>query len=94
MKKLLLSITAMGLASAALAQEETACGPSLEVHSFLANKYGEEPVFRGLDEGGALVEIWAGETSWSFLLTRPGQDGPVSCLLDDGEVWEGPKPNL
>jgi len=94
MKKLFLSAALAIMASASFAQSAPGCGPSSEVHSFLANEYGEEPVFRGLDEGGALVEIWAGETSWSFLLTRPGQDGPVSCLLGNGEEWEGPKPNL
>lgn len=75
------SVTAMAYAPKALAQDN--CAPTEMVHDTLGEQYGESLIFEGLDPRG-IAEIWAGDNSWSLVITRP--DG-ISCLVAEGQDY-------
>ena len=54
----------------------------------LEHRFGEAPIWRGLNGKGNVVELWVNpETgSWTYLLSPP--DGR-SCFIDQGSFWEG-----
>lgn len=64
-----------------------ACGEYPEVLSYLKDKYGEQPVGRGLDNGGRMAELFTSRegTTWTLVITYPNG---VACLLDAGDDWE------
>lgn len=57
------------------------------IANMLANKYQEHPVAFGLNDDGAMVEIFAslGGGTWTILVTGP--DGQ-SCIVYAGRNWD------
>ncbi|MEC9432819.1 MAG: hypothetical protein VYD87_07920 [Pseudomonadota bacterium] len=62
------------------------CGERRQVVSRLAEKYGETRRGYGLQQGAAVVEVFAsGSTgSWTILLSTPNG---LACLLAAGQNW-------
>lgn len=62
------------------------CGERRQVVSRLAEKYGETRRGYGLQQGAAVVEVYAsGDTgSWTILLSTPNG---LACLLAAGQNW-------
>ena len=61
------------------------------VLQILQERYKEAPVFMGVTHNGGLIEVLTSEggSSWSVVVTIPGQDEgpPISCLVAAGEGW-------
>jgi len=57
-----------------------------DVVEYLATKYDERPIARGVNSSGVLVEVFASAylTTWSIVVIRP--DG-WACLVAEGEDW-------
>lgn len=86
------AILAAALAlSAGAAQAQQPCGPRAEIVAQLEQKYGETRRGVGLQNRGAVTEVFASaETgTWTIMVTRP--DG-VSCLIGAGEAWLDERP--
>lgn len=68
------------------AQAQTPCAPRDQVIAQLEDEYGETRRGVGLQNRGAVVEVYASDATgtWSILVTRP--DG-VACLVAAGEAW-------
>jgi len=68
------------------AKAQTVCMPRAQFIAFLAEKYGEEPVARGLLASGMVMEMTAAAQrgSWTILFVRP--DG-IACGMASGDVW-------
>ncbi len=59
------------------------CGDREGIVKQLAERYGERPVWRGLDYRGQLVELFASKSgTWTIIVTVPGMP---SCLVAGGE---------
>ncbi|RMC37579.1 hypothetical protein [Paracoccus alkanivorans] len=62
-----------------------ACLPTQQIHTQLADTYHENRVMAGLNNAGAIIELWASvDGSWTVLLTLP--DG-MSCVMDTGHDY-------
>ena len=85
-------LTAMAVASCAPAYAQQ-CAITVDIHGELGETYGEEPIFLGMQADGTVIEIWAGDETWTAFVSRP--DG-MSCVLTDGVGYERPhmRPNL
>jgi hypothetical protein len=61
----------------------TGCGAHAEIKSWLAKRFDESPVLRGLQSDGHLLEVFAARNgkTWTMLVTAP--DG-TSCIVQDG----------
>lgn len=72
-----------------------AAAPLCGDHDWLANllkeKYGEQPVGRGLSHKDVMLEVYAspGGATWTLVVTRPGL---MSCAADAGENWRTLEP--
>lgn len=79
---------------AALMTLDVQCFPSKEVYAVLDERFGESRSYIGLNEGGAIVELWSDDDGSFTVLTTFAAD--MSCIVaggDDGRQIE-PKPNL
>ncbi|MBE0455173.1 hypothetical protein [Roseovarius autotrophicus] len=82
-------VLALALASSAgpvLAQGGT-CAPRDVVVNRLADAYGETRQSMGLGSQGAVVEVFASETSGSWTITVTGANG-ITCLIAAGQSFE------
>ena len=67
---------------------QEACGKYNEIINRLKTKYSEQVVGRGIDGMGRMVEILAGPTGWTVLLTRPNGIACVATTGKRGTTWE------
>ena len=92
MKKTLLTLTAgltlaTAAASLAHAQNLRHCAARDTVVERLAEKYGESRQALGLGTQGAVVEIFASESSGSWTITVTLPNGST-CLMATGQAFE------
>ena len=91
MRRITLALTAMMLASPALADGNAPNGPVCdarkEVIGHLSGKYSENPVALGLATNGGVVELLtaADGKTWTIVITLPNGQ---TCLVAAGENWE------
>lgn len=64
------------------------CLPRSELAVHLAENYGETLIAQGLDNRGALIELFAAPSRERWTLTETDVDGR-SCLIAAGEYWNG-----
>lgn len=71
------------------------CASVAQVIELLALGYGESPVASGLDERGALIQMWVNVETGSWTVTGTGPSG-TSCILAQGEGggFQAPEPNV
>jgi len=86
MKRYGLALMLASFAAPVLAQG-TACAPRDVVVKRLAEAYGETRKSMGLGAQGAVVEVFASETSGSWTITVTGTNG-VTCLIAAGQAFE------
>lgn len=81
-------IAALILATApAAAQQARNCGPRAAVVENLGKKYGESRQGIGLDDRGAMLEIFASAESGSWTITLTAPNGQT-CLIASGQSFE------
>jgi len=70
------------------------CASVAQVIELLTLGYGESPVAQGLDERGALIQMWVNPETGSWTVTGTGPSG-TSCVLAQGEggSYKAPEPN-
>jgi hypothetical protein len=91
MRRIALAVTAVMLASPALADGNAPNGPVCdarkEVLGHLAGKYHENPTALGLATNGGVVELLtaADGKTWTIVITLPNGQ---TCLVAAGENWE------
>lgn len=85
MKRILLTAVCVMAGLAVKVQAEPRCGDREVLTQFLAKKYGEAPVARGLSQG-RIVEMWGNEETgtWTAISTTPNG---VTCLLASGGAF-------
>jgi len=68
------------------------CAPRDMLLKGLSSGSEEQPVARGLDGNGWMVELFTTRdgSTWSLVVTRPG--APHSCFLTTGEAWQSLSP--
>ncbi len=68
------------------AQALSACAPRADIIAQLQKKYGETRRGAGLQNRGAVTEVFASAATgtWTIIVTRP--DG-VACAVAAGEAW-------
>ena len=72
------------------AQATMACGLRGSLVSVLEKIYSERPVSAGIDNSGALIEVFASESgTWTIIVTN---QGGMSCLMAAGESWQSAPP--
>ena len=64
------------------------CLPRSELAVHLAENYGEALIAQGLDNRGALIEVFATRSKERWTLTTTDATGR-SCLIAAGEYWNG-----
>ena len=91
MRRIAVALTALMLASPALADGDGPNGPVCdgrkEVLSHLEGKYHENPTALGLATNGGVVELLtaADGKTWTIVITLPNGQ---TCLVAAGENWE------
>lgn len=75
------------LPSLAGAQTTLPCGPRDAVVELLAERGGETRQSVALEQGGAVVEVFASEETGTWTLTVTGPGGPT-CIVLSGQAWE------
>ena len=86
MKRFVLALALTSLAGPAMAQG-AACAPRDVVVKRLAEAYGETRRAMGLGGQGAVVEVFASDSSGSWTITVTGPDG-ITCLIAAGQAFE------
>lgn len=85
---LIIGLTIVALSTTlANAQNSRACADRDKIVSRLADKYGESRQALGLGAQGAMVEIFASETSGSWTITMTMPNG-ATCLVATGQAYE------
>lgn len=80
----LLATTAVLLAlTGEVSATPLACLPAKELAAALATKYAEAPVAFGIQNDGNLLSVYAGEDSWTVVMTSPATG--KSCIVTAGE---------
>ena len=69
------------------AQSANNCGPRASVVETLGQKYGESRQGMGLDDRGAMLEIFASSDSGSWTITLTAPNGQT-CLIASGQSFE------
>ena len=79
-------LTGVGAAAAAQSTGTPMCAPRADIVAQLEKKYGETRRGAGLQNRGAVTEVFAStETgTWTIIVTRP--DG-TACAVAAGEAW-------
>lgn len=74
------------IASPAIAQQPT-CAPFQEAQEHLAREYGEQVMFVGLGQSGALMVVFlnAETGTWTAAVIGPDQ---MACMIADGEAGQ------
>lgn len=69
------------------------CAPSEIAYTALSEVHKEQRIFYGIAPNGALIELWAGDNTWSLLVTS---GNGTSCLVASGNEYERSlmEPNL
>lgn len=67
--------------------QPSACMPRGEIVQMLGERYSEQSVSAGVDNGGRLLEIFATEdgSTWTAVISI---SGGLSCLVAAGENWQ------
>ena len=85
MKAVLFMLAALSWIGPARAQEAPEavqrCGDIDEMRALITDSFGEARRFAGLIDGRGVIELFAGDASWSLTLTTP--DG-TTCLIAAG----------
>lgn len=72
-------------AGAARAQQPAGCRATLApLAEELSERWVERQAGAGLTGGGALLQLWVGETTWSLVVILPGG---AACLVGEGTDW-------
>ena len=88
----MMKIAAAMILTAGIAQAQSApCAPRGDMVAELGAKYGETRRGAGLQNRGAVTEVFASAATgtWTIIVTRP--DG-VSCAVAAGEAWLDERP--
>lgn len=93
MRKTLLASLAIAtlLASRASLAEDPGrgmgCAKPDQIAATLRDDYAEQPVATGVQENGALLQVWAskGGATWTVVVTLPTR---LSCIVAAGKSWE------
>lgn len=82
-----LAIAVLALTCAAPAMAQTPCGKRGDIVKVLSEKYGEAPVFMGIDRDGNVAEIFGamGGGTWTAIMTTPKG---LTCIMAAGQSWE------
>ncbi|MBX3579978.1 MAG: hypothetical protein KF723_22470 [Rhizobiaceae bacterium] len=81
---------ALVAASALPASAQMACGKREMIVAALASQHNETRIAFALSQKGVVIEVFVSEVgTWTLVASGPGG---MSCLLDSGTNWEGPKP--
>lgn len=85
------TLIAAAILTAGIAQAQQPCALRTDIVAQLEQKYGERRVGAGLQNRGAVTEVFASaETgTWTIIQTRP--DG-VACAVAAGESWADERP--
>ena len=89
MKKTLFKMT-MGLGIMVLAAQQVQaqnCAPREDIIQRLAETYGETRRGIGIARQGAVMEVYASDSSGSWTITVTLPDG-VTCLIASGQAYE------
>ncbi len=89
MRKTLFKMT-MGLGIMALAAQQVQaqnCAPREDIIQRLAETYGETRRGIGIARQGAVMEVYASDSSGSWTITVTLPDG-VTCLIASGQSYE------
>jgi hypothetical protein len=86
MMRYALALVLASLSAPAMAQG-AACAPRDVVVKRLADAYGETRKSMGLGSQGAVIEVFASDTSGSWTITVTGTNG-VTCLIAAGQAFE------
>ena len=89
MRKTLFKMT-MGLGIMALAAQQVHaqnCAPREDIIQRLAETYGETRRGIGIARQGAVMEVYASDSSGSWTITVTLPDG-VTCLIASGQAYE------
>ena len=85
-KPVFISLLAAVLAVFLCAEASAACDSRKNVVKELAEKYKEQPVHRGIDANGHMLEIFVSKDgTWTAVTTRPNG---MACLNASGVAWE------
>lgn len=91
-RALICAICALLLATPAHAVQ---CFSQADLYATLSAEYGEAPQAQGLSGDGMLMQVWAGESTWTLLIVTPeGQACVIATGLDFMDARERPKPDL
>jgi hypothetical protein len=74
-------------ATAGAAEAQMVCGKRDAIVAQLERKYGETRRSVGLQQGRAVVEVYASEKTGSWTILVTGTDGK-SCLMAAGDAFE------
>ncbi|GAW34336.1 hypothetical protein RA2_01384 [Roseovarius sp. A-2] len=96
MRKRLVPAFALALIAGGAQAQPGTCAPRDVVVDRLANAYGETRQSMGLGGQGAVMEVFASQTSGSWTITVTSPDG-LTCLIASGQAFEAmadhlPKP--
>lgn len=79
--KIAAAALALGLSAGAGHAQE--CGPTDVARHTLADRFGEQPVARGLDSRGVIMELWVSVETGTWTVLIIGPDGEA-CLAGYG----------
>ncbi|MDX6750928.1 hypothetical protein SH611_13990 [Geminicoccaceae bacterium 1502E] len=76
-----------GLAGAAPAAAQLACGKYDELRSYLADTFNEQPSSFGLNDDGTVLQLFAspGTGTWTMLTVSPAG---TACVVATGRAWQ------
>lgn len=74
-------------------QAQMVCGQRAAIVAQLERKYGETRRSVGIQQGRAIIEVYASEAtgSWTILVT---DTAGLTCLMATGEAYEAVAPDL
>lgn len=81
-----LVVAAILAISAGTSAAQPACGPRAAIIEKLVQKYSEGPVGIGVQNAGALFEIWRNRETGSWTILRTSPRG-MSCVMAAGTAW-------
>ncbi len=79
------------ISAPAAGQQSVPCNDRAVALKFLADKYDEEPVARGLTNRGHMMELFVSKDgyTWTLLVSQPND---LACLIAAGEGWRPVEP--
>ena len=88
-RALLAAVPALGVLSAGHAGAQMVCGARPEILARLEGTYGESRRSFGLQEGKAVVELYANDETGTWTILTTDTQGRT-CLMAAGEGFEAP----